>query len=228
MSLVGLPAKRLRAILEELELLAARARSETGVVVPGLTVHLAGGQTVVGRFLAFQADREGAALLLHSTDTQGRLDAAYVPLESISALIVHHQPESVAALSGGRIAPVPLEVPGRLVIDRRIAELTPALARATGTKLSLRADWTTLGTSDVARAAVAATIEALPAALEKVGADPLGREALATVALIELSPAASAAIVLDGGSLRLSLERVGEQVFAPSPEELDRLLSAAL
>lgn len=229
MSLEGLPAKRPRAILEELEALAVRARSEAGVLVPSLTVHLSGGQTLVGRFLAFQADpRDGSALLLHSTDTVGRFDAAYVPLESIAALIVHHQPETVAALSSGRIAPLLKDVPGRLVIERRIAELSPALSKLSGATLSLRVDWAALGVSELARAAVSLTVEALPGALEKICADALGREAMAKVSTLEVGVGDSAELVFAGGSLRLCLQRVGEQVFAPSPSELVRLLSAAL
>lgn len=229
MSLEGLPAKRPRAILEELEALAARARIQVGVVVPSLTVHLSGGQTLVGRFLAFEADpREGAALLLHSTDTVGRFDAAYVALESIAALIVHHQRESVAALSSGRIAPIPQDVPGRLVIERRIAELNPALSRLSGAPLGLRIDWAALGLTDVARAAASLVVEALPGALEQICADTLGREAMAKVTTIEVGCGDSLQLVREGASLRLSMQRVGDQVFAPSPAELLRLLSAAL
>jgi hypothetical protein len=230
MAIEKLPPKRLGTVLEQLEGLAARVRAGgSRLPIPNLTVHLTGGQMLSGSFIAYQSDpREGASLVLHSNDTRGSLDAAYVPLESIAALIVHHNLETLPALSGGRIAPVPPEIPGRLVLERRLQELAQKLGQRLGSKLELIVDWPAIGVSDVARGALSMLLDRLPAILDRIATDDLGRQSLVALTQLKLIPGEVAQILRSGGVLSIAMRKEGDQLFAPEPEELERSLLAAL
>lgn len=229
-ALARLPPKRPKAVLEELETLAQRARSGAEVSVPFVTVYLSSGTPVTGRFIAFTSDtREGAALVLHASETPRSLDALYVPLENITALMVHHSNDTLPVVSGGRIAPRPTEIPGRLVLDRQAAALATALSAKLDAPITVSLEWAALGTTDAARAAVTLVLGALGPVLDAILVDDLGRRSFRDRArAVRVTPAETRGAILEGRALVIQLEREGEELFAPDAELLRRALEAVL
>jgi hypothetical protein len=217
-----LPAQRPRVLLEGLEQLAERARRGESVEVPHLTLFLLGGHAIAGRFIGYQHDhRDGGVVALHATQTQFALDVVYVPLETISAVMVHHRESTIAGLSGGKVAPKPKEIPGKLVLDR----LAAANAERTG---PLEIDWAGLGNTDESRAALALLFEVLPGVISELRGDPMGAEAWkAKIDRIAVG-SGDGTIKLRDRALRIELERKGSEVFAPTARTLKQAIEAEL
>lgn len=225
-----LPARRPVALLEDLESLAVRRRAGEAVVLPRITLLLMGGHRVAGRFVAYDSrGREAGGVVLDTSESRGQLDATYAALDSVVAVTVHHEVATVAALSGGRIAPPPVDAPGKLAIERSLIELRAQATALLGRETAIAVDWDALGTADFARAAVGQALTALQATLASVAADELGRTAFVErVTTIRIAPGSPRGAILDAGELKVQLESDGEQVFAPSAEALRRAVEGLL
>ncbi len=221
-----LPAKPPRALLDELEQLAVRVRAGAKHALPDLTVYLSGGQTLAGQFIAF--DGAQRALLLHCQGQRASLDVASVALESIAALMLHHSAETLASLSGGKIAPPVIDAPSRLAVERLVASCAEALSQALGSHLELNVDWAALGHNEGARACVAAFLPVLSQTFRHALADELGRRALEGVAQLRVGAGPFTDVKRSGRALEITLRQAADQLFAPSHEEFDRALLAAL
>ncbi len=226
-----LPARRPAALLEELEALAARGRGGEPVVVPMVTLLLSGGHTITGRFVAYQAEQRGtgASVVVHTSDTRGRFDAAYAPLEAVVAVIVHHEPATIAPLSGGRVAPVPVDPPGKLAVERKVSDLVVLLRSLLGVERPIAVDWEALGTSDHARAAVSLLLDALRPILSGIAADDMGRDALIErTDRIRVTAGRSGGARLEARVLTIALERDGEQVLGARGDALRKEIEGLL
>lgn len=213
----GLLGERPKVVLERLEALAVRARRGEEVTLPSLTLLLLGGHAISGRFVAFDPER-GGAIVLEPSETRGAQDALYAGLESLVAIIVHHHHDSVAALSGGAVAPRPAEIPGRLVLARRAQAFLPR---------PVEVDWSSLGQGKEACAAVALTLDALEPTLASIVADSMGRAAFEQqVERIQLVAGSEDQLAIEGRRLVITLRRAGSQVFpvADLMRRLPRLL----
>jgi hypothetical protein len=200
-----LAAKPPSDVLDELEALAARSRRGEKIAVPHVTLHLRGGHSISGAFLSY----EKRTIAIHASQTRGALDVAYAPVESISALIVHHQEST------------PVEAAGKLVLDRRANEL--------GRVRPLAIDWTGLGTSDSARRAVTSVLDAIGPILDRVRADDLGKRAFdERVERIEIARATHAGAALEGKTLVIGVVDERGEFFAPGPDGLHRAIEAVL
>ncbi len=145
------------------------------------------------------------------------MDVLYAPLESVTAVMVHHLESSLADLSGGGVAPRPAQIPGRLVLERSARALAPPVV----------VDWAALGTDEGACAAVALALDGLALTLSELRADPLGREALeAKVQGIHLLAGAAVGLALVDRQLRLTFLRAGTEVFGPT--DLPRAVASVL
>jgi hypothetical protein len=217
-----LPAQCPRALFEGLEQLADRARRGESVEVPHLTLFVGGGHAITGRFVAFHHDqREGGSVALHATQTQFALDVVYITLETISAVMVHHRESTIAGLSGGKVAPKPKEIPGKLVLDRQVA----AMLERTG---PLEIDWAGLGNTDESRAALALLFEVLPGIITELRADQFGADAWKAKIDRVVVTSGNGTIAVRDRALRIELERKGSEVFAPTARTLKQAIEAEL
>ncbi|MFO0728145.1 MAG: hypothetical protein U1E65_30470 [Myxococcota bacterium] len=219
-----LSARSIRSVLEELGGLKAAGKEP-----PEVEFCLASGHTVAGRLLSYQPEgRDAGSIVLHASGSRFGMDAVYLRADSVVALTVRHTEQSLPMVSGGRVAPKPAEVAGRLVLERRARALGEALSAARGGPLLVTVDWEAFGASEGALAALTLTLPAIGAVLEAILSDALGKEALAGVAEVLVVPAKSAEIKREGARVLVRLERDGDEVFALPEKSLREQLEAIL
>jgi hypothetical protein len=214
-----LPPRSVRALIDEMD-----ALPKAGASAPALTFHLVGGQTLRGRLVA----QERGSLVLHLDERPGSLDVAYVSADAIAALVVHHTEATLPLLSGGRIARVPADAPGRLALQRRAEAIRSELARVVARPLELIVDWETIGASEGARAVCAETLEHTLAAITGVAADTIGREALAGLAAVEVRLGEQATVRIESERLVVEIRHTADQTFGMKFDEFERAFLAAL
>lgn len=228
-----IPARPLAILLEEIASLRRRERQGEPVVVPLLTLRMEGGHAVTGQFIAFEPSRrneEQGTVLLLDTAQNHALDLVTVPVSRISALTVHHTPETLTLLSFGSLASVGEGTPpGRLELDRRLASVCQECATRTGRELPHRVDWKAMPDDGDARRAVGVLVGHLEAALAAAGADAMGQEALAAhLGSIVIGVGTHSQAEWQGETLVITGRLVGTDVTFPDAGQIQRSIDRHL
>jgi hypothetical protein len=153
---------------------------------PEVTLHLASGRELRGRVLAVAGSRDGVIASLRASGDRFAVDEIHVRVARIDAITLHDPRPWRAAPPGDPAL-------GKLEVRRVLTEAGARLAAAGGPGV-LGPPEDIAALADAERAAIAAAVPELAAALLGVLTDDLGRAALAGVETVALAigPAAAA------------------------------------
>lgn len=176
-----LPAKTVRAMLDEMLSLRDRVKRGESVNVPLATFHLRSGRDVTGTVLDGRTEEPGACLLLHVPGDlrSPAADVAYVSPGDIEAITVRDTERVVKEISFGRVQVAPGEpTPGKLEINRRLPELSGELSEKVGAKVVVDVAWEGIPDLGTARKLLLDLVEDIGAVIKEIAATEMGREAL--------------------------------------------------
>lgn len=208
-ALLRLEAKSCQGLLGDMCALAARREQEPGLAVPKLTLHLHSGLSFTGYALRLAAVEDGHwVLVFHLPGPEHQsigYDVMYLPLWSISAVVLHDAP---------CFAPEP-EAPSRLELERRVARLEEQLGRHIGLPISLEASWQDLAEPPSLRHRLAHALDDLESIFEEMARDSLALAALRSqLKRVKIGAGAEADTRMKGDAFRI--------ILAKGFENLDR------
>lgn len=196
------------------DLLAALAAVDPARGRPVVDLHLTSGAVLTGIVLGHTTAARGGgsadAVALGLLGTSGYAPGgtvAHLPVSAVLAVGLRDGAR-VGALLDGRLAtlaPPPEPPSSRLALARTVSEAGAALGQRLGLGFEVALDRARVSAEPEALSAALAAAEGALAALEALAEDPLGHEALSSVARVEIGLADVPAAVRSGPTLRLDL-----------------------
>lgn len=211
--LQALPALGVPELLERLAALRERAARHPEVQVPLATFHLRSGRDVTGWLLGrSDPSGRGSGLLIRLAGRERHppLEVLYVDAASVEAVTLLDVPGSAYLLSDGKVPPP--EPPGaapppsRLTIKRRAEALSQTLSAALDGALRLEVLWDGVPDSGGALRSLAALLEELSEEAGALAQDPMGKEALRVIRVLQVAQAGEAAVTRAGEVVTLAAD----------------------
>ncbi len=190
----------LEALLETLAESSKQVEAGRRTERPRLTLLLRSGRSLSGTLLELSRDRNVNTLTLSLEEKRNRFDApdiAFVPLTALEAIVLMEAEDLEKPPERG-------PVPGKLELKRAVRAVQDEL-QAAGHALEL--SFTGSLEEEIDREALNDALKPLGAALERIGADPMGREALSRVKQMVLELGEEAVVKCEEESLRLVVPR---------------------
>jgi hypothetical protein len=223
-ALLGLRARRLDVVLDELGDLSRRSRAGEPVRVPLVTLYVDSGAVFTGFILDLEPEpRGGKWLLVHIPGEGSRQpapDVVYLHGDHIVALIVHNVVEM------GK-PPADAPSPTRLELRREMEQVNNEINSLLETEVCFQIEWEELPDEGDPLWALDYLLRTAGTVIKDVAADDLGRQALAgKLQVIRLAVGEKAEALLVDGTLHLTS---GAAVASRlSAAELLRALEAGL
>lgn len=197
--LAALAPQSPRRVLEELVARGRRAAA-AGHERPAVSLELLSGRSLAGRCVAVADDGGLSMVLLHTGGSERAPQVVQVRLDQVAA--VGYEPVSQPQQPTGA-------APGRLELARGLAGVAEEVTRVLGARFELVL---AEPAEDAGRQAVAALVPVLRQALVRLAADAMGKDALRTLAAVQVGAGPRRAVTASGGSLRVEgAEEVGQE-----------------
>ncbi|MFQ3581028.1 hypothetical protein J8C06_02010 [Chloracidobacterium validum] len=247
-----LPARPVGVVLEAIEQIRQARRDDW--TLPLVSLFLTNGATIRGEYLSghelgtaqasillrtvqvAQSDASSPGFNAEPNDARPNdvrwnlgLDVTYIPVANISALTLHHTPDTIARLSFGAVRERSGEAPSRLELERRLRALTDWVRAEVGCDVTATIAWEAFPRGDTALLDLGALIADLRLVLGGFAADDLGRAALReSLQSIVVNVGEAAAVTLQSGELRYTVGLDGMETRLFDSQELRRVLAARL
>jgi len=200
-----LEARAPRRLLEDLSVIA-RALAANDRQRPEIELSLTSGTVIRGRIVSITEDRAGAVAMLYVGGQPRSPSVSFVRVDQIAAVTVIDASLLVRSLVSDAPAP------SRLELQRQLAARGDSLASVFGRAVALELAGEL---DDDDRRAIAVVLSVLVDVLIAIGADEVGKAALAAVDGIELSAAPHAEVRRDGGKLMIRAPELLTDAFTP-------------
>ncbi|MBM4318144.1 MAG: hypothetical protein FJ116_11790 [Deltaproteobacteria bacterium] len=207
-----LPAKNPRLVLRDLsEKVLTRGEFKLELC-PLVTLYSRHGHLHHGRLVGRTSDKDGYESFIlagYLVNTPLPSEVIYVDGESIVAVNVHSFESEVSQLTSGTISHRPNEeAPSRLALKRFTESLNENKKKQGKIFPSIMVDWNSLPENSAAYLNLKDLVEVLVQTLNKIAVDKLGKSALASIEVIEISHEANLPITVKKvqGGLALDLD----------------------
>lgn len=212
-SLSKLPARTVRALLQEM----AELRQQLGLdgldKLPLITLHLKSGKEFSGWLLVFGGDEQAKdVIMLHRHDLNTRAlndsDVLYLSAEQVEAITVHKAHRAAVRLAEEWKGPPPADVPTPSYEDskRKAAELAQFVSKIGGFEISYEVDWEALPKMQGASFwLVEAMVEATGVLGTVLNNAPLKEKLAANLKTLKFIPNQQPSVQRDGSTLTLGV-----------------------
>jgi hypothetical protein len=231
-----LPVKSVTEVLEHLNRVRtqglARGESRESLQLPIVTLMLHTGALMRGEILAYGNERhQGATLMLQTNVGASAADVSYIPLAAISGITLHVSRDNVHLLAFGELNPQAPngKGPGRLEVERQIAEWSQSLAKSVGVEVGFDVAWDAVPAHDQARFTLFEMLKALQGAVAELAGDGLGRDVLKEHGRkIRVVAGSEPGIARQDGALTVTFTVDGDDLKVVRPASMRASLEKAL